>query len=280
MKKTSLLIIPLLIILTLALSSISNIKTTSAENTDTEIQDEIQKVRESRQAFKNAKAEEAGQRKQEKEEKIQTKREAAREKKEEAKQRMETKRKETLLHLIDVQIKHFENIKERVQKMPNITDELKTELAAEIDAAIQNLNDYKAKVESAEEQEEIKTLAKEIKDFFKSKRDMVKKIVEAIHNSRANKIMAKAEERLSSIQARIQELKDNGKNTDEIDALVEEAKDHINNAQEALENGILKEFSEHLKEAYKTFREIAKKAKILIDKKEEDENENENESSE
>ena len=59
--------------------------------------------------------------------------------------------------------------------------------------------------------------AKEIRDIFKSYRDTVKQIVDAIHASRANDAAAKAEERLAAIKAKVEELKAQGKDTSEVE---------------------------------------------------------------
>ena len=77
--------------------------------------------------------------------------------------------------------------------MPNISAELKNQLATEVDAAVQKLNELKAKIQSAAGAEQVKALAKEVKDLFKSTHDIVKKIVDAIHASRANEAAAKTE---------------------------------------------------------------------------------------
>lgn len=91
-----------------------------------------------------------------------------------------------LIRLLDNQIKWFNNTKERVQKMPNISNELKSQLTSDIDSIIKLLNDEKNKIQNLSNQEEIKSDLKEIKDFLKFKNEIVKKIIEAILSSRNN----------------------------------------------------------------------------------------------
>ena len=176
---------------------------------------------------------------------------------------MEDKRKQTLLRLIDIQIKHWEKVQARVDRMPNITDDLKTQLSAEIDSAILELNSMTTSVDASEGREAIMELAKEIRELFKSKREIVKNIVEAIHASRLTIAAAKAEDRAAAIKAKILELKANGKDTADIEGDLDSAEEDIDNAQDATGRKAFKEANEDLKGAYQKFRNIAEKAKGL-----------------
>lgn len=234
-----------------------------AQTTDADVQDALNQVRKSKQEFKDAKVQETAEAAEIGKAKGQVQRDAAQQRREEARQRMEDKRKETLLKLIDLQVKHLEKTKERVDRMPNITDALKTQLATEIDADIQALNSKKADVEGTEGKDEIKALAKEIRDFFRSYRDTVKSIVDAIHASRADIAAAKAEARAADIDEKVQELKGQGKNTTELEQELDEADAHIEEAKEEIGRKEFKEANEDLKGAYQKFRSIAEKAQGL-----------------
>lgn len=259
MKKLLLLSLPVLIVFVLiGMPSVS-----FSQVTDTDFQNALNQLRQSRQGFKDAKAEEKNEASQEGKAKGQAQREAAQQKREAAQQKMEEKRKEVLLHLIDIQVKHWNRTKERVDRMPNITDELKAQLATEIDAVIQQLDGKKAEVQSVEGRETIKALAKEIRDFFKSKREVVKQIVDAIHASRMNNATAKAEERAAAIKAKVKELKDEGKDTTEIEKELDDAEEDIDDAEDAIGRQAFREANEDLQGAYQKFRNIAQKAKGL-----------------
>ena len=145
-----------------------NIGTSLAVTANDDLQTEIKKLRENRQSFHGLKSEYDTAKADEAKAKVATLRETARKKAEEAQKKMEEKRKEALLRLIDIQIKQYNKTRERVEKMPNIDAALKTELNTEIDRAIQKLNEVKTRVEQAVTKEEIKNLAKEIKELFKS----------------------------------------------------------------------------------------------------------------
>lgn len=230
---------------------------------DADFQNAFNQIKESRQTFKEAKAQEANEAGQVGKAKNQAQREAAQQRREAARQKIEEKRKEVLLRLVDIQIKHLNQTKERVQKMPNITEELKTQLNTEVEAAIQKLNEQKVKVESATGEEAIKAVAKEIRDFFRTYQEIAKKIVEAILASRANNAAAKAEERLATVKAKVQELKNQEKDTTELETEIEKAEKDIDEARGAIGRKAFREANEDLKGAYQKFRNIAQKAKGL-----------------
>jgi len=259
MKKLTFLFLPVLVALLFAgFASVA-----LAQTTDANFQNALTQLRQLRQNFKDAKAQEISGASEEGKAKGQVQRQAAQQKREEARQRMEEKRKETLLKLVDIQIKWLNRVKERVSKMPNISADLKTQLAAEVDTAIQGLNGFKTRIQSASGRDAIRALAKEVRDFFKLKHEIVRKIVDAIHVSRATNSVAKAEERAAAVKAKVQELKNQGKNTAEVETELADAEKKIDDAQEAVGRKAFKETNEDLKGAYQKFRGIATKAKGL-----------------
>lgn len=175
----------------------------------------------------------------------------------------EDKRKEVLIRLIDLEIKHFNNTAERIAKMPNITDEIKSQLRTGIDEAAQKLNEQKTKVQAATGDEAVKVLAKETKELFKTHREIVKEIVAAIHASRESKFISKAEERALVIETKINEIKAQGKNVSELETILAAAKADISAAKEKLSQKAFAEANDLLKSAYAKFKSIAEKAKAL-----------------
>lgn len=234
-----------------------------AQTSDTDFQNALDQLRSARQEFKDAKAQERSEASQVRTEASQARRAAAEARREQASQRMEERRKATLLRLVDVQIKHLNRTDERVQRMPNITDELKAELSTEISGDIATLNDLRTQVEAVEGPEAIKALAEEIRSFFKSYKETVKSIVNAVLASRSNGAVATAEERLAAVKAKVQELKNKGADTDDLEEDIDDAEENIADAQENIGRGAFREANEDLKGAYQVFREIAQKAKGL-----------------
>lgn len=257
MKKIKLSILSLAIIAVLTgLPSVG-----IAQTVDIDFENSMSQLRQERQAFKDAKKQEETEKQQVAKEKTQAKRQQAEQRRVEAENKMEAKRKAVLLSLIETQIKHFNKTNDRVQKMPNITDVLKDQLEREINDAIGILEEKKTEVESSTGKEKIKELAGETKDLFKTHREIVKKIVEAIHSSRADKAAFIAEDRAVAIKAKVKELKDKERDTSELDNDLEDAEKEISDARDNIGRKAFKEANEDLKGAYQKFREIAEKAK-------------------
>lgn len=236
---------------------------TSAQPADRDFNKDLDELRSARQELKETKVQEAQERAAELSETVEARKEAAMQRKEEAQERMETKRKEVLLKLIDIQVKHLEKTQERVNGMPNITDDLKAELVAETNGDIATLNGLLSQVGGTQGRDAIKELAGEVRTLFKSYRERIKSIVEAIHASRLNDAVSKAEGRLAAVKEKVAGLKANGKNTTNLEEDIEDAEENINNAQEEVGRQAFRKANADLKGAYQIFKEIAQKARGL-----------------
>lgn len=234
-----------------------------AQTDGADLQNSINQLRQERKSFKDEKAKEASERQQAAKEKSQAKRKEAEVRRADAEMKMEENRKIVLLRLIEVQIKHLDKTNNRVQKMPNISSELKIQLKAEIESAKTVIGAKRVEVADATGKDAIKKLAKEIKDLFKTKREIVKKIVDAIHASRADKAVEVASERSAAIKKNIQELSDAGENTEQIESDLLDADNNIAGARKEIEKKNFNDANESLKNAYEKFKDIAKKMKGL-----------------
>jgi len=150
-------------------------------------------------------------------------------------------RKRVLLKLIDVQVRHFEKTNERAQRMPNVTDALKASLKVEIDKAIAVLNALKPKVEAANTRDALVAVSKEIRDSFKARRDIVKKIVDAVHASRLLKLTEKFDKAVMDAEAKIAEAKTAGKDVAMLEAKLTEVKNKLMEAKNLVTQGKLEE---------------------------------------
>ncbi len=234
-----------------------------AASIDASTQKSLENLRNLRNSFKDAKDLEIGEKAKEAKAKGKASIDAAKKKVAQVKKDKEDKRKQILVHLIDLEIKHFNNTADRVAKMPNITPEIKAQLKLAIDNALQSLKDQKVKVEAAVSDEAVKTLAKETKDLFKTHREIVKKIVEAIHSSKENKFITKAEERAAAIETKIIEIKAQGKDVTELLTILTAARADIAAAKGKVSSKSFIESNEFIKSAYEKFKTIAEKAKAL-----------------
>ena len=191
--KTKLVSVAALVSLvgTPALSLAQSGSANPSEGIKSAVRKELENLKEARESFKVSR-DEAKERAKEAREKAGEAKGTADAKKLEAEKRRQEHRKEVLLRSIELQIKHFQSVASRVAKMPNISDDLKASLKTEIDKAITGLNDLKTKVQNAKTEDELKAVAKEIKDYLKNKREIVKKIVDAISASHLKNLIEKA----------------------------------------------------------------------------------------
>jgi len=253
----------ILTIFSLAIAFAGAISVAAAQTADSDLQTSLTRMRQEKQTFKDAKARESTERKLAAAEATRAKRLEAEERRAEAERNMEDKRIAVLLSLIDVQIKHLDKTNERVQRMPNISEELKAQLKTEIESAKIVINEKRAEVQKASGKSEIKKLAKDVKDLFKTRRDIVKKIVDAIHASRVSNAVKSAEKRSEAAKTKIKELQDAGKDTADLEEDAVDADNNIAKAKQKTEEGVLDEANESLKNAYANFQDMAEKEKNL-----------------
>lgn len=236
-------------------SSSSNL-TVLYQNTASSIEDFLVQLRKDKEDFKNNKLKEEVENDNSLKEKTAAKRKATAAKAEEARKAKEEKRKAVLTRLLDIQIKQLGNIKERVSKMPNITADLKIKLNTASDAAVAILAAKKTEVTAATTPEELKKIARDIKDLFKAKREIVKQIVDAILASKAEKTIDAAEGRLADITEKIAELKAAGQDVTELEALLAIAQAKIAAANTKAGKKDLKGAINDLKQAYNKMKSI------------------------
>ncbi|MDP3057602.1 MAG: hypothetical protein Q8N37_03740 [bacterium] len=224
-----------------------------------DIQDSLVQLRKDKEDFKNNKLQEESDKVLIAKEKNVSNRKVIEARQEKARKTKEEKRKIVLTRSIDIRVKQLENIKERVAKMPNIKEDLKTSLNNEIDGTIAELNTEKMILEAITAPEDLKAFAQELKDLFKTKRDIIKQIVDAILASKADKTIKDAEGRLAEITAKIAELKAAGQNTSAPETLLAAAQAKISIAKTKTEKEELKSVISDLKEAYKNMKSVVEK---------------------
>ncbi|MBU3965451.1 hypothetical protein KKG29_04580 [Patescibacteria group bacterium] len=239
-------------------TTVSDCSSSASANID-DINSRLQQMRLDLKEFKDKKSQEVADRDAALKEKITSKRKTIEARIAAAKKTKEEKRKTVLLNLVDIQIKQFTNTEERVAKMTNIRADLKTQLSTNIDIAIAELNTEKTKIQAATAPEELKNLAKEIRDLLKSRQEIVKQIVKAILASRTDTAVVKAENRLAEIKAKIAELKAAGKDVAETEGLFASAEQKVVSAKEKSGQKMAKETIDFLKSAYHDMKDIVKK---------------------
>lgn len=259
MKKISYIFLPAIISMVFAGAPSAGF----AQTANNEFKNTVNKLLQTRQEFKDKKAQEGNAEVEESKAKTQAERLTAQQKRVEAQKSKEEKRKEVLLKSVEIQINWMNRTKERVNKMSNIEAALKTDLNTKIANYIAELEKEKTKVNAATTAEALKTLAVEIRNLFKSQHDIVKQIVDAIHDSQEVKALSKAEDRAAAIKAKLEELKAAGKNVSALEVDLENAKKKIEDARLKIGQKEYESANDILKNVYQIFRSIADKAKSL-----------------
>jgi hypothetical protein len=114
-------------------------------------------------------------------------------------------------------IKRLETIKNWVLNRGALPESERQIIAAEIDRDINWLNERLPKIQTASP-EQIKEEAKTVRQYWKTHRVRVKRIIGEVWAARINFVIAKAENFSVKVDAKIQELKAAGKDTSQLEA--------------------------------------------------------------
>ena len=170
-----------------------------------------------------------------------------------------------MIQTIDYMISHLENVKENVESSDG---ELAEETSGLIDGYIEQLEQERANVGAAETRKELADVAKSIRDIWKDANKDASFLAGKAANNKINRFLAKSEALSLRLQNEIQRLKDEGKDTDEMEEMLGEYNDQIKQVKQnqertratfqnrnAGENSI-KEANEYLREAGKDIKEV------------------------
>ncbi|MDO8507124.1 MAG: hypothetical protein Q7S53_00965 [bacterium] len=154
---------------------------------------------------------------------------------------------------IDEVIKKLQKIKERVSNMPTISSDLKTQLNSKIDDWVTKLNTRKAAVNASTTKEELKVAMDGFRADVKEAKRVIKDIVESIHETHLQKVIAKIEAFIPKVEAKVAAITDNAKKTEATD-LVNDAKVQITNAKTLNDAGKIEEARKAIKTAYRDLK--------------------------
>ncbi|MBS3136827.1 hypothetical protein J4232_00200 [Candidatus Woesearchaeota archaeon] len=142
------------------------------------------------------------------------------------------KAKRVVQHSIELLTNHLEKIKERINENENIADEEVTKITTEIDAQIKLLSELSARVEAAKTKDEIKSLAKGIQDIWRNYKHKAESHALNVANAKILGVVERSEKVEDKFQCVLNQLESEGKDTAEIDALVERYNTMITSARE------------------------------------------------
>ena len=150
---------------------------------------------------------------------------------------------------IDRAIRKLNKIKDRVKNMPTVANDLKTRLNSKLDEWISKLNSRKAAVNAATTKDELKSAMEGFKADVKEAKRIIKDIVEAIHKTHLQKVIAKIEAFIPKIEEKVAAITDASKKA-EATELVNNAKAQIANAKTITDAGKIEEARKAIKQAY------------------------------
>jgi len=163
------------------------------------------------------------------------------------------KAKEAVLKILDRTIERLENLLKRVEKSPVLTDERKAQISGDIKTQISLIEAQKAKINSATNVEELRTLLKETRTQLASVREAVKKIVAQILASHIDRIIIKLEDIANRLENQINNLKTYGADVSKLQTQLAEARAKIAQSKEANNSG-----------DWKTARKKAEEARAIL----------------
>jgi len=161
-----------------------------------------------------------------------------------------------LLRSLDAMVAHLEMVEVRVKHTRSLEEEEKTEILDTLDSYIAWLEKKQAEAEAAEDKEQLVEVAREVREKWIEVRVEVKKISGKIIISKIDRILTRGEEIGQKLEDRVEVLKENGYDTTELEALLEDYREKLELAKESRDKAIEK-FNEidSPKDADKLFRE-------------------------
>jgi hypothetical protein len=137
------------------------------------------------------------------------------------------KSKISLLKADEMMIKRLQLLRVRVKISRGLSDEEKDAIYAEIDDNISWLQAKQAEIQAAQNGQEVRSIADTIWNHWREVRVRIKQITGQILIARVDALVQKAEAFKGRIEARIQELKDNGVDTSALEAMLAECDSNL-----------------------------------------------------
>lgn len=184
----------------------------------------------------------------------------------------------SLLAADNMMIKRLEALKARVEATRGLSDNEKSALKAELDENISWLQGKQADIQAAENGQVIRSVATEIWTYWRQVRVRIKQIVGQILSAWVDALTQRAEAFAGRVEAKIEELKDNGVDTSELEDWLDNYNSAISQAEEKYDAAkakfeeissetnagqlfregiaLIREGNSYLKDAFRTLRDI------------------------
>lgn len=150
------------------------------------------------------------------------------------KEQVRLRAQEFLKKEISAMIKYLEALKNKVTNMQKMDEGDRAGILAKINENIAWLQGKQAEIDGASS-DKLKTISQEVKDYWKNIRVASRRVTGQILASRIKFLIGKAEAMAAKLEAKIQELKQAGKDTAKLEELLADFKTKIASAKNSLE---------------------------------------------
>lgn len=172
-------------------------------------------------------------------------------------------RKTTLQKVISIQLAYFNRVQERINRMPNISDDEKANLTTQITTVLSGLETQQTGIEGTSDDDLLITKAKDLHTAFMGYRESVKSIVGSIHATRVAGAEDTTGDRASAIKTELDTLAADGNDVTALQTELATTQTLIDDATTLREAGDYKGAVSKLREAYAVFRSVSQAVKKL-----------------
>ncbi len=142
---------------------------------------------------------------------------------------------------VSVLIRYLEALKNKAENVRGISDEERQSIIADIDENINWLKEEESKLSGDLSNDQLKEEAKAIRSYWKNVKLTFKKSIAKIWIARVSFVVDKAENFANRLDSKIQELKEAGKDTSQLEEWLVDLNNSIKNAKEKVEKAREKE---------------------------------------
>lgn len=134
----------------------------------------------------------------------------------------------------NVMLKNMEMVKARIDATPSIPENLRNQIHGEIDNYMSEIQAKQLRVQNAGDDQQVRTEAGELNRYWQQIRIRLKQMTGLTMVESTNMMLQRVEAIAARVQARIQELKDNGVDTAEMESHLGELHLNMEQAREKL----------------------------------------------
>lgn len=144
--------------------------------------------------------------------------------------------KDYLFKATSVAVEYLTTLKVQVENVSNIDETTRTSIINEINGDITWLQGKQTEITNATDKDTLISIANTVKDYWDGVKARAKKDLGEILSSKISTVVSDLDTARTTVQAKIDELKANGQDASDIEALLTKYDEHLNNAKTDLES--------------------------------------------